>query len=218
MLWGKLFAPLRNIWPRFAHSFSSAKQTSVGESCCFCWAHEHIVYRFTVTWRGSKKWVPYARYPLCELIFLKLKHSQFKVCLCQLCHQLSHLKFFFFFCSYILNSSSMVKASTLTFDLKPLSDSIDEVSDKPANRAAFGFVLLDVLYHFQLDKELLCKENPDRKDRCCWQKSKQHLFWKNNNSFLFSLQLRQQFEVRLDQMSRIKSRLANRSVTSELEK
>uniref|UniRef100_A0A3Q1J762 Mis18 domain-containing protein n=1 Tax=Anabas testudineus TaxID=64144 RepID=A0A3Q1J762_ANATE len=28
---------------------------------------------------------------------------------------------------YILNSSSMVKASMLTFDLKPLSDSIDEV-------------------------------------------------------------------------------------------
>ncbi|XP_026195276.1 protein Mis18-beta [Anabas testudineus] len=57
---------------------------------------------------------------------------------------------------YILNSSSMVKASMLTFDLKPLSDSIDE--------------------------------------------------W------------RQQCEVHLDQMSHIKSKLADRSITSELDK
>ncbi|XP_035529410.1 protein Mis18-beta [Morone saxatilis] len=57
---------------------------------------------------------------------------------------------------YILNSSSMVKASTLTFDLKALKESINEV--------------------------------------------------------------RQQFEAQLDQMSRIKSRLANRSLTSEFDK
>ncbi|XP_041810472.1 protein Mis18-beta [Chelmon rostratus] len=54
---------------------------------------------------------------------------------------------------YILNSSSMVKASTLTFDLKPVRESINEV--------------------------------------------------------------RQQFEVMLDQMSHIKSRLANQSGTSQ---
>ncbi|TDG99144.1 hypothetical protein EPR50_G00208120 [Perca flavescens] len=54
---------------------------------------------------------------------------------------------------YILNCCSMVKASTLTFDLKPLSESMNKV--------------------------------------------------------------RQQFEAQLDQMSRIKSRLADRSGTSE---
>ncbi|XP_031165767.1 protein Mis18-beta [Sander lucioperca] len=54
---------------------------------------------------------------------------------------------------YILDCCSMVKASTLTFDVKPLSESMNKV--------------------------------------------------------------RQQFEVQLDQMSRIKSRLADRSVTSE---
>ncbi|KAI3367469.1 hypothetical protein L3Q82_026324 [Scortum barcoo] len=57
---------------------------------------------------------------------------------------------------YILNSSSMVKASTLTFDLKTFRESL--------------------------------------------------------------LEVRQQFEEQLDHMSRIKSRLADRSVTSELEK
>ncbi|XP_071353770.1 protein Mis18-beta isoform X1 [Trachinotus anak] len=57
---------------------------------------------------------------------------------------------------YILNSSSMVKASTLTFDMKPLRENINEV--------------------------------------------------------------RQQFEAQLDQMSRVKSRLADRSVGSELDK
>ncbi|XP_044023392.1 protein Mis18-beta isoform X2 [Siniperca chuatsi] len=56
---------------------------------------------------------------------------------------------------YILNSSSMVKASTLTFDLKPFRESMNEV--------------------------------------------------------------RQQFEAQLDQMAHIKSRLADRSVTSELD-
>ncbi|XP_078134234.1 protein Mis18-beta [Sander vitreus] len=54
---------------------------------------------------------------------------------------------------YILDCCSMVKAATLTFDVKPLSESMNKV--------------------------------------------------------------RQQFEVQLDQMSRIKSRLADRSVTSE---
>ncbi|KAF1374513.1 hypothetical protein PFLUV_G00229870 [Perca fluviatilis] len=54
---------------------------------------------------------------------------------------------------YILNCCSMVKASTLTFDLKPLSESMNKV--------------------------------------------------------------RKQFEAQLDQMSRIKSRLADRSLTSE---
>ncbi|KAF3700884.1 Protein Mis18-beta Cancer/testis antigen 86 [Channa argus] len=57
---------------------------------------------------------------------------------------------------YILNNSSMVKASTLKFDLKPLRDSINEV--------------------------------------------------------------RQEFEAQLDQMSQLKSRLADSSVTSKLDK
>ncbi|XP_040917000.1 protein Mis18-beta [Toxotes jaculatrix] len=57
---------------------------------------------------------------------------------------------------YILNSSSMVKASTLSFNLKPLRENINEV--------------------------------------------------------------RQQFEAQLDHMSHVKNRLADRSVTSELDK
>lgn len=36
--------------------------------------------------------------------------------------------------------------------------------------------------------------------------------------FLFPLQAREQFEAQLDEMSRIKSRLADRSVNSELNK
>uniref|UniRef100_A0A3B4ZQW2 Mis18 domain-containing protein n=1 Tax=Stegastes partitus TaxID=144197 RepID=A0A3B4ZQW2_9TELE len=57
---------------------------------------------------------------------------------------------------YILNSSSMVKASTLTFDMKPLRKNIDE--------------------------------------------------------------MKQQFKAQLDHMSLVKSRLADRSVTSEFNK
>lgn len=43
---------------------------------------------------------------------------------------LSILQMFFFHCSYILNSSSMVEASTLQFNLKALSESIKEVSQQ----------------------------------------------------------------------------------------
>lgn len=47
LLWGKLYTRPRLVWPRFAPSFSSTKQTSVGKLGCPLWAHKHIDFLCT---------------------------------------------------------------------------------------------------------------------------------------------------------------------------
>lgn len=67
--------------------------------------------------------------------------------------------------------------------------------------------LLDVLYD----------RNAGRNDECLWEGENKCLPLKTQISH-FSLQVKQQFQEKLDQMTHVKNRLADRSGTSTFDK